>query len=839
MKRKYILSGLLACALTFSACDVDLLDIPQKGVENEENYYQTDEQCESAIAAVYASWRNAYSGRGEKASQYANGFFLKNFLADDFNSGGARSDQVYAQEIYESAIVATNGWVENYYKRLYATIYLANLVIERFDAAESEVKARNIAEAKFFRAICYFELTTLWGTPPLVDRVLKNSEEYKVPNSTAEQLWKFMETDLTEAITSIYKDHKNMLGDGNGNLYGVSAFTGNAEAINPFAMRDNSYTKNRGFNINGSTYLNFMPIKGLTVTSRLSYRLASTSSYGVGQSYYYTDKAKRDWVEVSASDYSPTYYQWENFLNYTRSFGKHNATLMLGTSYSQSRSYGVSGSKKGYNEDTTDMWGNVINRVSHLGFLQNDPNFFYFAYATSDAVKDVSGGEPTYTRKLSYFGRLNYDYAGKYMAQFSLRADAADLSVLPKNKRWGYFPAVSLGWVLSEENFMKGTEDWLSQLKLRASWGQNGSTASLGGYKWNVSIGATGHLAVGDNNNFSYINGYAPSATGNDGLKWETSEQTNIGIDARFLNSRLTVTADYFHKKTKDLIVSGIKASTVVGNSFSPVNAGNITNKGFELELGWQDRIGDFAYGVRANVATLKNKVTKIHESLSSIDGATYVTYGAITRFEVGKPAWYFYGYDFMGVDSKTGEPIFRDIDGVEGITDNDKTEIGKGIADYTYGITLNAAWKGFDFILFGTGSQGNDVFCGLNRVDYNLNQLTYFTKNRWTESNRNGKTPASGATDYTKYLTSSGCVFDGSYFKIKQIQLGYSFPKQLIKKVAIENLRIYGSLEDFFTFTDYPGFDPEVTGVGNSLGVDKGSYPNSKKVVLGLSVTF
>ena len=180
MKRKYILSGLFACALTFSACDVDLLDIPQKGVENEENYYQTDEQCESAIAAVYASWRNAYSGRGEKASQYANGFFLKNFLADDFNSGGARSDQVYAQEIYESAIVATNGWVENYYKRLYATIYLANLVIERFDAAESEVKARNIAEAKFFRAICYFELTTLWGTPPLVDRVLKNSEEYKV-----------------------------------------------------------------------------------------------------------------------------------------------------------------------------------------------------------------------------------------------------------------------------------------------------------------------------------------------------------------------------------------------------------------------------------------------------------------------------------------------------------------------------------------------------------------------------------------------------------------------------------------------------------------------------------
>lgn len=616
-----------------------------------------------------------------------------------------------------------------------------------------------------------------------------------------------------------------MLGDGNGNLYGVSPFTGDAEAINPLAMRDRSYTKNRGFNINGSTYLNFMPIKGLTFTSRLSYRLSSTSSYGVSKAYYYQGKSKQDYVKVDASDYSPVYYQWENFLNYNRSFGKHNGTIMLGTSYSQNRSYGVSGSKQG--DD------------SHLGFLQNDPLFFYFAYAQSDASKDVSGGEPNYTRKLAYFGRLNYDYAGKYMAQFSLRADAADLSILPKGKRWGYFPAVSLGWVISQEEFMKSTESWLSQLKLRASWGQNGSTASLGGYKWNVSVGSTGHLAVGDNNNFHYINGYAPSSTGNDGLKWETSEQTNIGIDARFLNNRLSVSADYFNKKTKDLIVSGIKASTVVGNTFSPVNAGNITNKGFEVEIGWQDKIGDFSYGIRGNIATLKNKVTYIHESLAAIDGATLVTYGAITRFEVGKPAWYFYGYKYTGVDSKTGEPLFEDQDGDNVITDNDKTEIGKGIADFTYGITLTAAWKGFDLVFFGTGSQGNDIYCGLNRIDYNLNQLTYFTKDRWTENNKNGRLPRAYATDYTKFMTSSGSVFDGSFFKIKQIQLGYSFPKQLIKKAAIENLRIYGSLEDFFTFTDYPGFDPEVTGIGNALGVDKGSYPNSKKVVLGLSVTF
>ena len=631
--------------------------------------------------------------------------------------------------------------------------------------------------------------------------------------------------DLPLYMASIYAEHPNVLGDGKGNLYGISPFLGDASAKNPFVMRDYAYTKGRGFNINGSTYLNFKPIKGLVFTSRLAYNLSSNESYGVSRDYYYQSTSKQDYVQVDASNTHSVYVQWENFLNYTRSFGKHNATLMLGTSYSQNRNFGVSGNKKGDDKN--------------LGFLQNNPLFFYFAYATSDATKGVSGGEPSYSRKLAYFGRLNYDYAGKYMAQFSLRADAADLSVLPKEKRWGYFPAVSLGWVISNEKFMEKTQNWLSHLKLRASWGRNGSTASLGGYQWNVSIGNIGHLAVGDNNVFYYINGYAPSSTGNRELKWETSEQKNIGIDARFLNNRLTLSADYFNKETKDLIVSGIKASTVVGNTFSPVNAGNVTNKGLEIELGWQDKIGDFSYSIRGNIATLKNEVTHIHESLSAIDGTSLLTYGAITRFEVGKPAWYFYGYDYIGVDEATGEPLFRDVNGDGKINENDMTDIGKGIADFTYGLTLTAAWKGIDFIVFGTGSQGNDIYSCLNRVDYNVNQLTFFTKDRWTTNNPHGSMPRANATDYTKFMKSSGSVLDGSYFKIKQIQLGYTFPKSLTKKAYIENLRLYASLEDFFTFTSYPGFDPEVTGVGSALGVDKGSYPNSKKVVLGVSLTF
>lgn len=384
---------------------------------------------------------------------------------------------------------------------------------------------------------------------------------------------------------------------------------------------------------------------------------------------------------------------------------------------------------------------------------------------------------------------------------------------------------------------MKSTSDWLSTLKLRLSWGQNGSTASLGNFLYDNVISSTGSYPFGNSLNYDY--GYLPSSTGNDQLKWETSEQTDFGFDSYFLNNRLSLSFDYYTKKTKDLIVTGITPSTIVGNTASPVNAGDITNKGVEIELGWQDHISDFRYSIRGNIATLKNKVTYLHKTLDAIDGTSFHTYGAITRFKKGQPAWYFYGYKFTGIDQKTGDPTFEDTYKDGTITDKDKTYIGKGIPDFTYGITLTAAWKGLDFIVFGTGSKGNDIYSCLDRADYMVNKLTEFTADRWTSSHTNGTRPRAGANDMSKYFTSSASVYDGSYFKIKQIQLGYSLPTSLLKKVSISNLRIYGSLEDFFTFTKYKGFDPEVTGVGSALGVDKGSYPTSKKIVCGISIAF
>lgn len=634
----------------------------------------------------------------------------------------------------------------------------------------------------------------------------------------------FSKDDVPAFVQKYIDAGKTLLTDENGDYYGISAFL-TGENVNPRAMRDRSYSVTNGFNINGSTSLNFKPFRNFVLTSRLGYRLTNSDTYGYSLDYYINSNAYSNYMSLSGSDSNSAYYQWENFANWNLNFGGHNLNLMAGTSYSQNRSFYLSGSKSG---DDTD-----------LGVTQKDPLFYYLAYATATASKSVYGAEPTYSRNLSYFGRVGWNYLNRYYIQASLRADAADLSILPKPMRWGYFPAVSGGWTVSEENFYSSLKSVVPYMKLRASWGQNGSTASLGSYAYANVIASTGVYPV-SSTEAKYIIAYAPSSAGNENLKWETSDQINVGIDTRFLNDRLSLNVDWFRKKTIDLIVSGITPSTVVGVSASPVNAGNVVNRGWEFELKWRDTVGDFSYGVSGNLSTLHNEVTYIHESLSDgIDGVGVRNYGTITRFEKGKPAWHFYGYHFTGIDPATGNATFEDLDGVEGISQGDKTDLGSGIPKLTYGITLNAAWKGLDLTVFGTGTYGNKIFNCLNNVDYAGNRLTWFTEDRWSASNTSGTRPAANASNWTQYLTSDAVVFDGSFFKIKQIQLGYTLPKQIVRKFSVDNLRIYGSLDDFFTFTDYPGFDPEVTGVGSSLGVDKGSYPTSKKVVFGVNITF
>ena len=491
-----------------------------------------------------------------------------------------------------------------------------------------------------------------------------------------------------------------------------------------------------------------------------------------------------------------------------------------------------------FQESTYDYVNGSLTANKEDAVKKNNPLFFFLNYASPSATKGV-GGEKTRSAKYSYFGRLSYDYMNRYYLQASLRADAADLSKLPATNRWGYFPAVSAGWTISEEKFFAPLRDVVTSLKLRASWGQNGSLAALGGYAYSTDMAQSGIYPLVGGNNYTQV--VRPSTMGNDELKWETSEQTNFGIDGLLFKGRMNFSIDYFTKKTKDLLVNGTTPSLVIGGTTSPMNAGNVSNKGFEFELGWRDNIGDFSYGIRGNLATLKNEVTYIDPSITRLPGSNFHTY-TITYFEQGYPVYYFRGYKFTGVDPETGNPQFADLDNSGDISDGDLTDIGNAIPNFTYGITLTAAYKGFDFTLFGSGASGNKIFNCINRPDYQMvNKLKeVFYDNRWTPENPNGTKPRAGADNMDKYACSSAMVYDGSYFKIKQIQLGYNLPKHLLKKVAINSLRLYVSLDDFFTITKYPGFDPEASANATSgMGIDKGAYPMAKKVVMGFNLEF
>ena len=615
---------------------------------------------------------------------------------------------------------------------------------------------------------------------------------------------------------------KHLLTDANGNYYGVSAFYA-GEQYNPFIMRDNGISRNSGFNVNGSIYADFKPFKGFVFTSRLGYRLSGARSSSTSLPFYGNVTQSRDFVDYSAQSNTSIYYQWENFANYMKKFGEHTINAMAGISFQESTYDYVSGQLAANKEDAVK---------------KNNPLFFFLNYASASATKGV-GGEKTRSAKYSYFGRLSYDYMNRYYLQASLRADAADLSKLPSTNRWGYFPAVSAGWTISEEKFFAPLRDVVTSLKLRASWGQNGSLAALSGYQYSTDMaqGSIYPLVPGNN----YTTSVTPTSMGNDKLKWETSEQTDLGIDALLFAGRMNFSMDYFVKKTKDLLVSGTTPSLVIGGTTSPINAGNVSNKGFEFELGWRDNIGDFSYSVRGNLATLKNEVTYLDPSLTRLAGTTFMNV-PLTYFEKGYPVYYFRGYKFTGIDPKTGDPTFADLNDSGDLTDDDKMDLGSAIPDFTYGITLTAAYKGFDLAVFGSGASGNKIFNCINRTDFPMvNKMKeLFYDDRWTESNPNGSKPRAGANNMDKYATSSAMVYDGSYFKIKQIQLGYSLPKTLLKKVAISNLRLYVSLDDFFTITKYPGFDPEVsTNDVVGMGIDKGGYPTSRKVVMGFNLEF
>ena len=595
------------------------------------------------------------------------------------------------------------------------------------------------------------------------------------------------------------------------------------DGINPLIYRDRNQKKEESWQIRGTVYANLTPVKGLVITSRLGYRIKQSYESNYEEPYYANAKNYSATYRITASSSQSYYYQWENFANYNVTLGqKHAIGAMAGMSFTYNDSRGVNAGLEG--EDPLK------------GYAEN---FRYLTQDNGSGTKSIGGGTPSQSSQISYFGRLTYSYDNRYSIQTNFRADAFDSSKLSAKNRWGYFPSVSAGWTVSNERFIKDniSRDILSFLKFRGSWGINGNISVLSGYPYSTSISYNSKsYQFGTDETLTL--GSQPDGLSNPNLTWETSVQLDLGMDLRLFNNRLTLGVDWYNKNTEGLLVN-VSPVAEVGVSSTTVNAGSVNNTGWEFELGWQDTIGDFHYSINGNLSTLKNKVTYLEPSVGHQKGSSFGNMKFSTWFEEGYPVWFFRGYQYAGINPENGKADYYAADGslTQSPVDADMGYMGCALPPVTFGLTIHLDWKGLDFTLFGTGAAGHQLMPCVYRVDHmNINALTYFY-------NESGKSipKIENMWNSKEFWSSSAVVFNGDFFKIKQIQLGYSLPKQWLKKIFISDLRIYASMDDWFVFTKYPGFDPETASTGSStgMGLDKGSYPNAKKLMFGVNLTF
>lgn len=608
-----------------------------------------------------------------------------------------------------------------------------------------------------------------------------------------------------------------------GNYYGTTRWAHGT--ANPLARieLDNSYTEN--FQINGTLYANLKPVKNLVLTSRLGYRYGNFYSYNYSiPSWMGGDNQGTKEFTLSSSQTGFKYYQLENFANYSLEIGKSTFSALAGMSINNSVTNYVSG---------------FTNQLQ-----SNKKNYAYLDYSTSTANDNV-GGTTNKTAQVAYYGRASWNYADKYNVQVNFRADSYDAAYLDLEHNWGYFPSVSAGWTVTNESFAQNrNQDLLSYLKLRASYGKNGSISNLGGYMYSSSLnaGATGsarNTYYMDNSLYTGI--YPSSYLANPKLRWEESVQMDIGLDLRLFKSRLSLTADYFNKNTDGLLIRST-ANLTTGTSYVYQNVGMVNNHGYEFDLEWKDNVGkDFTYSIKANISTVSNNVDKYKGEGVRIQGSSLAHGSAITFFEEGYPIWYLRGFKVDHIDPSNGQPIFQDIvpDGV--INQDDKTYLGSGIPDFTYGATLSLTYKNFDLSIYGSGAYGNQIFYGVARtIDALQNRPQFVFDERWTSSNPNASRAAPYYYADPNYTASDAFVFDASYFKVKQFQLGYNLPKSVLRYIDGSEMRIYASIDNFFTFTSYPGVDPEIRpNSSTSMAIDFGGYPVPKTVMFGVNLTF
>ncbi|WP_071843096.1 SusC/RagA family TonB-linked outer membrane protein [Pontibacter korlensis] len=620
--------------------------------------------------------------------------------------------------------------------------------------------------------------------------------------------------------------------DGSGNYYGLSQYI-RGEVGNPLAqiaITKGSTVQNK---VVGNLYADIKPFEGFTFTSRFGIDAAFQRNHGWNPSFWFSSERLNTTANTFDTNENWFTWQWENYATYQRTIGSHNFTLLAGTSALERR----------YNR---------LNGTSSGLFAEDD--IFAFPDYTPDDNDRIAGTENANTLQ-SYYGRLSYDYENKYLLNLTVRRDGS--SLLPPGNEWGTFPSVSVGWVLSNEDFFPAN-NVVNYFKLRGSWGENGSLSNLTIGQWAAVITSQG-IRYPDGNG-GYITVAEPAALANPELTWETSEQVDIGLDLGLFDNRLTLTSDYFVKTTKDLITPGTPPR-FIGNTLPFVNGGDVRNRGWEFELAFNNNTNPnaFKYEFAVNLTTLDNEVTFLNPNVTRIAGTGVGTGWTATYFEEGYPIWYFRGYKTAGIfqsedeigqylsengisgyDPAPGDPIVVDVNEDGQISPDDQTFIGSPHPELIYGGRINLSYKGFDFLAFIQGQAGNDVLLAFNRVDRpTANRPAFFYEDRWTGPGSTNSWFAPNTTS-TYVYNSDLMLFDGSYARIRQLQLGYTLPNAVTERISVQNARFYVSLDDYFTFTDYPGLDPEAGSNNvNSLGIDRGVYPIPRKALVGLTFNF
>jgi len=653
-------------------------------------------------------------------------------------------------------------------------------------------------------------------------------------------------------------DENSWDGYGRGRAYDDKMQNGDPDAqINPIAsMHYNNNGVNSYDNIIGNIYAEIQIIPGLKFRTDFG----STLNFGYYKSYTdsfsltpYTKNQLPDYVQQMSRTFN---YNFDNVLSYEKDFGKHHILAMLGMNAQDGTYFNMRSVREGFLTNTAPVLSNVM------------PDTLLTSYTIQG---DFGEGDSRY----SYFGRISYDFDEKYLATVSLRRDGS--SRFGQNKRFGYFPSASFGWVLTKEGFMESSS-WLNFLKVRASWGQNGKEPA-DQFVYMARVGSLNRqYSFGDAEN----TGVSPIIFANPDLRWEASEQIDIGFDALFFEN-FRFAFDAYQKTSKNWImqvpVPAISGIYGVSTEKPFINGGNVKNSGIEFDLGYDKKFGDFILSLNANCAFNKNIVTEVPNGI--IDGSGGVLFNGsqvFYRIEEGMPMGYFFGYKNAGifqnqdeidnytyVDEKTGKvkkyqgsakpgDVKRtDVNGDYMITDKDKVFLGDPNPDFIFGFRFNAEYKGFDFSMNIQGQTGNQIVQGYRAEERYYNNYTTRILDRWKGEGTSTTLPRvtmgdEGNQNWIKF--SDLYVQDGDYVKIKSVNLGYNLKNSLLKKTQIQKFRVYVSVSNLLTLTKYTGMDPEI-GYGSyydssgslkdayASGIDVGFYPSPRTVLFGINVTF